>query len=196
MKSEAMLVLGIDPGTRRLGWGVVRGEGNRVSHVAHGVLRAHERLSLSERLLHLETGLLDVIERYQPQVGSVETLFFHKDAQAAAKLGHARGMVLLSLQRRNVEIFEYQPARVKSMITGRGRAEKVQVAQMVKLLLNLDEVPQEDAGDALALALTHLRRAPIEQRLTAGAASGRRPAATGGVPLARLTLVKRRKATV
>lgn len=193
-----MLVLGVDPGTRRLGWGLVRGEGNRAVHVAHGVLRACERLPLAERLLTLERGLLEVIERYAPSVGSVETLFFHKDAQAAAKLGHARGVVLLSLQREGVSIFEYQPARVKSMITGRGRAEKSQVAQMVKMLLNLASMPEEDAADALALALTHLRRAPTDERIAAGRlasvgeASGPARARRGGTNArrGRLSLVR------
>lgn len=160
-----MLVLGIDPGTRRLGWGVVRGEGNRVVHIGHGVIRASEKLSLAERLLTLDSELKHVIERYHPQFGSVESLFFHKDAQAAAKLGHARGVVLLSLQRAEVQVVEYAPARVKLTIAGNGRAEKLQVAQMVKMLLNLNGLPEPDAADALALALTHLRRSPVEARL-------------------------------
>ncbi len=160
-----MLVLGIDPGTRHLGWGVVRGEGNRAVHIGHGVIHASEKLSLAARLLTLDHELAQVIERYRPEVGSVESLFFHKDAQAAAKLGHARGVVLLSLQRAAVEVAEYAPARVKLALTGNGRAEKSQVAQMVKMMLNLTGLPEPDAADALALAMTHLRRAPIEARL-------------------------------
>ncbi len=162
-----MLVLGIDPGTRNLGWGLVRGEGNRLIHVAHGVLRVKETLPLSTRLVQLEAGLVQLLEGHQPSVGSVESLFFHKDAQAASKLGHARGVVLLVLERAGIELAEYAPARVKQTLTGGGRAEKSQVAHMIKMLLNLPELPAADAADALALAVTHLRRAPIDARLGA-----------------------------
>ncbi len=158
-------MLGIDPGTRNLGWGIVRGEGNRLTHVAHGVLRVKETLPLSTRLVQLEAGLVEVLQSHQPLVGSVESLFFHKDAQAASKLGHARGVVLLVLERAGIQLAEYAPARVKQTLTGGGRAEKTQVAHMVKMLLNLEELPAADAADALALAVTHLRRAPIDARL-------------------------------
>ncbi len=186
-----MLVLGIDPGTRYLGWGLVVGQTNRMRHVAHGVLRASEKLTLAQRLVLLDEGLGQLIATHRPDVGSVETLFFQKDAQAAAKLGHARGVVLLCLQRVGVDVAEYPPALVKSVVTGHGRAQKSQVAQMVKSLLCLDEAPPSDAADALALAITHLRRAPIDARLAelraknpqlAGAPRrrrGRRPALPG-----------------
>lgn len=160
-----MLVLGIDPGTRNLGWGLVRSEGNRLIHIAHGVLRVKESLPLSTRLVALETGLVELLDSHKPNVGSVESLFFHKDAQAASKLGHARGVVLLVLERAGVQLAEYAPARVKQTLTGGGRAEKSQVAQMIKMLLGLGELPAPDAADALALAVTHLRRAPIDARL-------------------------------
>ncbi len=160
-----MLVLGIDPGTRNLGWGLVRSVGNRLEHVAHGVLRVNESLSLASRLVQLEAGLVAILSEHQPAAGSVETLFFHKDAQAASKLGHARGVVLLVLERAGIALAEYAPARVKQTVTGGGRAEKTQVAHMIKMLLNLRELPPADAADALALAVTHLRRAPIDARL-------------------------------
>jgi crossover junction endodeoxyribonuclease RuvC len=160
-----MLVLGIDPGTRNLGWGLVKSEGNRLQHIAHGVLRVNESLSLASRLVHLESGLMAILREHQPSAGSVESLFFHKDAQAASKLGHARGVVLLVLQRAGISLAEYAPARVKQTVTGGGRAEKSQVAHMIKMLLNLSELPPADAADALALAVTHLRRAPIDARL-------------------------------
>jgi crossover junction endodeoxyribonuclease RuvC len=153
-----------------MGWGLVLGEGNRMRHVAHGVIRVAETLPLAQRLVHIEEGLKALIAEHKPHAGSVETLFFHKDPQAAAKLGHARGVVLLCLQRDAVAVHEYAPARVKSALTGQGRAQKLQVAHMVKMLLCLDELPPADAADALALAITHLRRAPIaaqvESRVT------------------------------
>jgi crossover junction endodeoxyribonuclease RuvC len=179
-----MLVLGIDPGTHNLGWGLVDGEANRMKHVAHGVIRAGEGLSLAARLVVIEEHLARVISEYKPIAGSVESLFFHKDPQAAAKLGHARGVVLLCLQRDAVGVFEYPPAQVKSAIVGNGRALKPQVAQMVRRLLCLDETPQADAADALALAITHLRRAPIAEALA------RRSTLTGALPA---VLLQRRK---
>lgn len=166
-----MLVLGIDPGTRHLGWGLLRSEANRVFHVAHGVLHASDRLPLADRLVLLDRGLAELIERHRPDAASIETLFFHKDPQAASKLGHARGVVLLSLARAGVSIAEYAPALVKSALTGNGRAEKLQVAHMVRLILCLDGNPESDAADALALALTHLRRAPLDAQLAERAAS-------------------------
>lgn len=161
----AVLVLGIDPGTRNLGWGVVRSVGNRLVHVDHGVLRVGDTVSLSARLCLLDEALCEVLRRFQPQCASVESLFFHKDPQAAAKLGHARGVVLLNIERQKIPLAEYTPASVKQMITGHGRATKDQVAKMIRLLLNLDREPPSDAADALALAVTHLRRAPIDERI-------------------------------
>ncbi|HEY4160154.1 MAG TPA: crossover junction endodeoxyribonuclease RuvC [Polyangiaceae bacterium] len=152
-----MLALGVDPGTRHLGWGVVSREGNRLCHIAHGVIHLDERASLANRLTGIEGELGAVIARYAPEVGSVESLFFHKDPQAAAKLGHARGVVLLLLARSGIEVAEYAPARVKKTIAGSGQAEKRQVALMVRAVLALDELPPSDAADALALAITHLR---------------------------------------
>jgi crossover junction endodeoxyribonuclease RuvC len=162
-----MIVLGIDPGTLHLGWGVLRGEGNRVTHIAHGVIDAPASLSLGERLVLIDSELESVIAKYRPAVGSVETLFFHKDALSAAKLGHARGVVLLQLARAGLEIAEYPPARVKSTVAGHGRADKAQMVRVMSALLGLVTAPREDAADALALAFTYLRRAPIERALAA-----------------------------
>jgi len=152
-----VLVLGIDPGTRLLGWGVVSRNGQRLTHVGHGVLKLDAKAPLPERLHQIEIGLVEVIDRFRPEAASVESLFFHKDPQAAAKLGHARGVVLLALSRAQVPIHEYAPARVKRTVAGGGQAGKDQVAQMVRALLALPDVPPPDAADALAIAMTHLR---------------------------------------
>ena len=160
-----MIVLGVDPGTLHLGWGVLRGQGNRITHLGHGVVDAPRGQPLASRLLLLERGLLEVLERFRPEAGSVESMFVHKDAQAAAKLAHARGVVLLSLARAGVSVFEYPPARVKSTVTGSGRADKTQMVRMVRTFLALPEEPREDAADALALALTYIRREPVERAL-------------------------------
>lgn len=169
-----VIVLGIDPGTRNLGWGVVERSGNRLRHVAHGVIRLDGKASLSTRLQCIDLELAAVIGRYGPQVGSVESLFFHKDAQAAAKLGHARGVVLLSLARAGVSVAEYPPARVKRTVAGRGQADKRQVAMMLRGVLALPGLAPGDAADALALAVTHLRLGPVAEKLVRPPSSGRR----------------------
>ncbi len=170
-----MIVLGVDPGTRRLGWGVVSREGNRLKHLGHGVLALPGTLPLADRLTLIEQGLSEVIERFRPQASSVESLFFHKDAQAASKLGHARGVVLLCCARSGLSVAEYAPARVKLTVTGHGAADKRQVAMLVRAMLALDAPPPSDAADALALALTHLRQAPLAQAVLLASAARPRP---------------------
>jgi crossover junction endodeoxyribonuclease RuvC len=156
-RSSAITVLGLDPGTRFFGWGVVRKEGTRLVHLAHGVIAAGEDRALGDRLVTIERALMDVVEKHRPQEASIEALFFAKDAQAAAKLGHARGVGLLVCARLGLDSFEYPPARVKRSIAGTGRAEKTQVARMIGVILGLRETPAADAADALAVAVTHLQ---------------------------------------
>jgi crossover junction endodeoxyribonuclease RuvC len=162
-----VIALGIDPGSRHFGWGVIEAEGNRLAHVAHGVIDVDPALTLARRLAQIDATLGEVIARYRPHVGSVETLFFHRDPQAAAKLGHARGVALLGLARAGVEVAEYAPAHVKRAVAGKGNADKRQVAHMVRALLALEEPPRSDAADALALAITHCRRGPIDDAIEA-----------------------------
>jgi crossover junction endodeoxyribonuclease RuvC len=153
-----VIVLGVDPGTRRLGWGVVERRGTRLVHHGHGVIHADERQAIASRLVTIESALVEVVRAHAPVIASVETLFFAKDAQAAAKLGHARGVVLLVCARAGLAVYEYAPALVKRAVTGSGRAEKAQVAQMIRVVLGLPSAPPADAADALALAVTHLQR--------------------------------------
>ncbi len=157
-----MRVLGIDPGTRRLGWGVVEKIGTRLRHVAHGVIRANEADPLAERLVVIERELVAVVMAHAPERASVEAIFFAKDAQAASKLGHARGVALLVCARGGLAVAEYPPARVKRTVAGGGRADKSQVAQMVRALLGLATVPPSDAADALAIAITALQHSILE----------------------------------
>lgn len=163
----AATVLGIDPGTHRLGWGIVRREGTRLVHVAHDVIHARagtgdgEELSLGARLVILERELVAVLDRFQVGSASIEQLFFAKDATAAAKLGHARGVALLVCARAGLDAFEYPPARVKRTVAGNGRADKRQVAEMMRVILGLPSAPPSDAADALAVAVTHLQSLPV-----------------------------------
>ncbi len=180
-----MKVLGLDPGTRHFGWGLVERVGTRMKHIAHGVISPRESLSLGERLVFIEEGLSAVLEEHVPAAASIESLFFAKDAQAAAKLGHARGVGLLVCARAGLPIFEYPPARVKLTVAGGGQAAKAQVARMVKVILGLSELPPADAADALAVALTHIQRLPVlaatARAVERAAQPARRPVPSPGV---------------
>ena len=162
-----MRVLGIDPGTRHLGWGMLESVGTRITHLAHGVIDVDESGTLAERLVEIDTALEVVIVEHRPEVGAVEGLFFAKDAQSAAKLGHARGVVLLRLARAGLPIREYSPALVKRTVVGKGAADKRQVAMVVTSILRLPSPPRSDAADALAIALTHLSVARFDAALAA-----------------------------
>lgn len=155
----AIRVIGLDPGTRRFGWGIVERIGSRLHHVAHGIVAPRETLPLGERLVLIERGLVEVLDEHAPHMASIEAMFFAaRDPSAAAKLGHARGVGLLVCTRAGLVASEYPPSRVKRTVAGGGRADKNQVAQMVRVLLGLSEAPASDAADALAAAITHLQQ--------------------------------------
>ncbi len=172
-------VLGIDPGTRHLGWGVIERVGSRVAHVAHGVVDTDEKAPLCDRLVEIDDALEIVLAEHTPTAAAVEGLFFAKDASAAAKLGHARGVVLLRLARSGLSAAEYAPAKVKRAVVGSGMATKAQVAQIVMGILRLPSLPRVDAADALAIALAHLAIAPFQVAIARVAASRRPPVARG-----------------
>lgn len=148
-----------------MGWGLLSRKGTKIEHVAHGVIDADEKAPLADRLVVIDTALAAILEEHRPDVGAVEGLFFAKDAQSAAKLGHARGVILLRLARAGVDIREYAPALVKRTVVGRGAADKKQVAMVVTAMLRLEKPPRADAADALAIAMTHLSVASFEAAL-------------------------------
>jgi len=152
-----MRVLGIDPGSRRTGWGVVQLEGTRLRPVGAGTIAVSEKLPLAKRLHMIHQGLQQVIVDYQPEAVAVEEIFFAKYANAALKLGHARGVALLVAAESGLDVHEYPPAIVKRTVVGRGAADKTQVGRLIKALLGLKEPPEEDAADALAVAITHIQ---------------------------------------
>ncbi len=152
-----MRVLGIDPGSRRTGWGVVQLEGTRLLHVGAGTIAVPEKLALEKRLQLIHAGLEQVIAEHSPDVVAVEEIFFAKYANAALKLGHARGIALLVAAQSDLEVHEYPPAIVKRTVVGRGAADKVQVTRLITALLGLKTAPEEDAADALAVAITHIQ---------------------------------------
>ncbi len=153
--AAAIRIIGIDPGLRRTGWGIIRAEGSRLSHVADGTLCSDERASLAERLKQLHDQLLEVFAAYGPDEAAVEETFVNKDARATLKLGHARGIALLVPAMRGVAVAEYAPNMVKKTVVGAGHAEKAQIAAMVKILLPAARPAGPDAADALAIAICH-----------------------------------------
>jgi crossover junction endodeoxyribonuclease RuvC len=152
-----MRVLGIDPGSRRTGWGVVQLEGTRLHHVGAGTIAVPGKLPLAKRLHMIHQGLQQVIADHQPEAVAVEEIFFAKYANAALKLGHARGVALLAAAESELDVHEYPPAIVKRTVVGRGAADKTQVGRLVAALLRLKTPPEEDAADALAVAITHIQ---------------------------------------
>jgi crossover junction endodeoxyribonuclease RuvC len=148
-------ILGIDPGLRRTGWGVVESAGNRLSFIACGSVATRDDAALAERLVALHEGLVRVIDEFRPDEAAVEATFVNKDASATLKLGQARGIALLVPAQAGVVVAEYSPNLVKKTIVGAGHAEKVQIRVMVGVLLPKADPRTEDAADALAIAITH-----------------------------------------
>ena len=153
----AATILGIDPGTRVTGYGVICAGRTRSQIVSleQGVITLPVKLSLSERLGLLHRELLEVIRRHRPTVMAVEELIFAKNPTSALKLGHARGVVLLAAVQHGMSVHSYLPNRVKLAVVGHGHAKKEQVQQMVKMICGLSELPATDAADALAVAICH-----------------------------------------
>jgi len=161
-----MLVLGIDPGTAIMGYGIVRFDGDALEPVTHGVITTSASSTLALRLQHIYRELLGLIDTYHPTEASVEELFFARNARTALAVGHARGVVLLALADAGLPIYEYTPLQVKQAITGYGRAGKEQMQRMVRLLLSLEAIPQpDDAADALAVAICHAHSSSMIARL-------------------------------
>ncbi|MEK6814531.1 MAG: crossover junction endodeoxyribonuclease RuvC [Nitrospirota bacterium] len=154
-----MRILGIDPGTRTAGYGVIDGDGYRVRFIAAGVIRPAARETLPRRLLHLADCVDEMILAHRPDVVVVENLFFSRNVRSALALGQAQAAVFLSAARRDIPLFEYPPATVKKAVVGTGNAEKAQVRRMVRVLLNLDhDLDPMDISDALAVAICHLHQ--------------------------------------
>lgn len=182
-----MRILGIDPGSETTGWGVIEGEARRYGLVEYGAVRASASLPFAQRLLRINEGLEQVIVRLKPEVCAVEETFFAANVKTALKLGHARGVALLSAARAKLPVSEYSPRLIKQTVVGYGAAEKHQVQEMVRLLLKLTEAPEpHDAADALAVAICHLHHDGVAHRLLA---------AEAGIKLRpRSSLVVRRRA--
>ena len=160
-----MIIIGIDPGSRITGYGIIENLDNRNRYLGSGVIDLRESTPLAERLLILDEKLHAILEKFQPDNGSLEAIFFAKNVKSALILGHARGVALLQLARHHLPIYEYTPLQVKQTLVGFGRASKEQVQHMVRILLNRPQIPMgDDESDALAIAITHAHFLPHLKR--------------------------------
>lgn len=161
-----MRVLGIDPGLRNLGWGVIEMAGSRLSHVANGIIRS-EGTELSERLLSLHTALVEIVALHHPDAAAVEQTFVNKDGAGTLKLGQARGIAMLVPAQAGLKVGEYAPNSVKKTVVGVGHADKTQIAHMVRHQLPGVEIAGPDAADALAIAICHAHHLQTAGRMAA-----------------------------
>jgi len=171
-----MIILGIDPGSRITGYGVIRKEGNRLIHMDNGAIFTENSADFPGRLKRIFEGLNEIIARYNPQAFAVEDIFFSNNVQSALKLGQARGAAIVAGVNAGLPVFEYSALQVKQSVVGHGKAEKEQVQHMVKILLGLPEVAQADASDALAVAICHANSSLLKS-LTANLSHFRKPGA-------------------
>ena len=155
MVRQAIRILGIDPGLRRTGWGLIESDGNRLIHVACGSVETRERADLGARLVAIHDGLIAVIEQYAPHEAAVENTFVNGNAASTLKLGQARGIAMLVPARAGLVVSEYAPNQVKKTVVGAGHADKVQIRMMIGVLLPKADPQSEDAADALAIAICH-----------------------------------------
>jgi crossover junction endodeoxyribonuclease RuvC len=161
---SAILILGVDPGLVRCGWGLVASEGSRLTHVAHGVIKPASHRQLASRLCDVFNGLCDVIERHRPHEAAVEETFVNSNARAALALGQARGVALAAAARSGLVVSEYAPATIKKAIVGSGAADKTQIGFMVRRLLPTAGEVSADEADALGVALCHAAHAGFRAR--------------------------------
>jgi crossover junction endodeoxyribonuclease RuvC len=159
-----MIILGVDPGTAITGYGVLASDGDELIAIAYGAITTPSDWSLSRRLQRIYAELAALIAKYKPTEAVVEKLFFNKNVRTALSVGQARGVALLAIAQAGVEFYEYTPLQVKQAVVGYGRADKMQIQQMVRMLLQLDAIPEpDDAADALAIAICHAHSARFER---------------------------------
>ncbi|MCD6526582.1 MAG: crossover junction endodeoxyribonuclease RuvC [Desulfuromonas sp.] len=170
-----MRILGIDPGTRITGYGIIDQEGNRLRHVDNGAIYTRSSDDLPSRLKVIHDGLTEVIATYQPDAVAIEQVFVAKNALSALKLGQARGAAIVASVNAELTVAEYSALQVKSAVVGYGKAAKGQVQQMVKALMKLPEIAQEDASDALAVAICHAHSAHMTGKVRQAVKSAAKP---------------------
>jgi crossover junction endodeoxyribonuclease RuvC len=164
MNTRAIRIIGIDPGLRNVGWGLIEVAGSRLVYVGCGSIQTRADLSLAERLAQIHRGLTTLIEAERPDEAAVEETFVNRDPQSALKLGQARGIALAAPALLGLAVAEYAANVVKKTIVGVGHAEKAQIAMMVKMLLPACQIASPDAADALAVAITHAQHRQARAR--------------------------------
>jgi len=147
-------ILGIDPGSRLSGFGIIDVHQKKSVYVTSGCIRMQSKL-MPLRLHEIYTGINQIIEQYQPTISAIEQIFMYRNAATALKLGQARGVAMVACVQHGLPVHEYAPTQIKQAVVGTGRADKIQVQHMVKVLLSLSNTPQTDAADALAVAICH-----------------------------------------
>jgi crossover junction endodeoxyribonuclease RuvC len=162
---NGVLILGVDPGLNRCGWGVILSDGSRLSHIAHGVIKPSPSQQLASRLHDVFEALCLVIEEHQPHEAAVEETFVNSNARAALALGQARGVALAAAARRGLVVAEYAPTTIKKAVVGAGGADKTQIAFMVRRLLPTAGDVTADAADALGVALCHAAHGGFRRRV-------------------------------
>lgn len=150
------LILGIDPGSRVTGYGIIRAVGNRQEYITSGCIRTTDRGDLPERLELIFNGVSQIIDEFSPDEMAIESIFMARSAESALKLGHARGVAIVAGVKQGLPIHEYEARKVKQAVVGSGAATKGQIQDMVVRLLSLPKAPQADAADALAIAICHI----------------------------------------
>ena len=161
-KQESICILGIDPGSRATGYGVITKKANQLYYVTCGVIRLGAKYTFNDRLKMIFDGLCEVIEIHKPIVAGVEDVFVAANPRTALKLGHARGVAVLAALHNGMRVYDYTPRMVKQAVVGYGNADKQQVQQMVRVLLQLSASPSSDAADALAVAMCHANQTIID----------------------------------
>ena len=170
--SNTIRIIGIDPGLRSTGWGVIDSTGSKLQFVAAGTVRSNGKAMLSERLLQIHDGLVSVIHSHLPLEAAVEHTFVNKDASATLKLGQARGIAMLVPAQAGLQVAEYAPNAVKKAVIGVGHGDKGQIKLMVGMLLSKTQYDSDDAADALAIAICHAHhRGTMGSRMAAAQAA-------------------------
>jgi crossover junction endodeoxyribonuclease RuvC len=167
MSQQAIRIIGLDPGLRHAGWGVIDSIGNNLVYVADGVVRADSKLPLAEKLHFIHSALTRIVAEFSPAEAAIEETFVSKDARATLKLGQARGVAILVPAAAGIPVAEYAPNTIKKSVVGVGHADKDQVHHMVKVLLPKAKAASEDATDALAIAICHAHHRSSWLRLRA-----------------------------
>ena len=158
-----MIVIGIDPGYAITGWAVLNNKSNKIEAIDYGAFQIPKK-ELYIRMIEICDGLDEIIDKYKPTEVAIEKIFFNKNVKTAIDVAQIRGAIALSLKRKGLEIFDYTPLQVKQAIVGYGRAEKMQIQNMIKILLNLKEVPKpDDVADALAIGVCHCNSSKLNK---------------------------------